>query len=91
MTTEDFINDWGKDYLKHTRTGLFKAIIEVIRDASPINESADRTAGDVVVAGHVLFAEAKSYQRVINLLTTGLLQKPKQDSPEADYKEKPEI
>lgn len=91
MTQEEFIEDWGKDYRKFSKTPLFAAMMNVAESQSPITESENRTPGDIVVAGHILFTEAKANYRLLKLFKKDLLEKEKDAEPKDDYKEQPEI
>jgi hypothetical protein len=86
MTIDEFKKNYGADYVKQFGKPWFQALLTLIQDTGPVSGSVDRPAGDIVVGGHVLYAEVQGYQKVLHLLKTlPDTQKPN-EAPESEYR-----
>lgn len=68
--TQIFQDDYAKEWAKLTSKPVFAAFLDMLRENSPIEQAAFRVPGDIVVGGHVLFAEIQGFQRCFNLIRT---------------------
>lgn len=84
--TELFKDDYAREWTKFTAKPIFTALIETLRENSPLEKSVDRNPGDIVVGGHVLYADAAGYQRCLNLLRNPIEAMVPFEEVEPDYK-----
>lgn len=85
--TELFRDDYAREWAKFTGKPMFAALIEMLRENSPLEKSAEQIPGNIVVGGHVLYATASGYQQCLKLLKNPIETVVPFEEVEPDYKE----
>ncbi len=89
MTKTEFKTQHGTEWAKFSSRPIYRALMELAHEDGPAMKPGAITPGDIVVGGHVLYAEIRGYEKFRELLNS--LSQPEQpELPEPDYKGEPE-
>jgi len=89
MTKTQFRESFGEEWALFTTKPMFRALIDLSYTEGPIESPEAKTAGDIVLAGHVLYARALGFADFRKLLHELVLKKEDQQL-EATYEPEPE-
>lgn len=85
MTKTEFNAQFGTEWAKFSSRPIFKALMELLNDQGPIGKVDDMTPGDIVVGGHVLYAEVRGFLKARKLMLSISDPEPS-ELPPADYR-----
>jgi hypothetical protein len=85
MTIEDFQKSYGAAYRKFARTDLYTAMVDVLREQSPVKQQLNQTPGNLIAGESLFFAQSVHHEKIMRLIETSFRGKPEAAPSEPDY------
>jgi len=70
MTKSEFKTQHGTEWAKFSSRPIYRALLEMASKEGPVGKPGAITPGDIVVGGHVLYAEIRGFEKFRDLLNS---------------------